>query len=871
MRDIRLSITFTVVIVLLQCSVLLGQTIEGTIITGNRIAVADCTITVATKSNPTIIIDYTISNSEGKFILPLKKYEDSIIVAFSKLSFKSKKVQLDNTSQQLTISLEKSTEQLEEVLIETAPVVQKNDTLSYNVGSFRNKADEAIRDVIARLPGIDVTASGQIRYQGEPIENFYIEGINLLDGRYNIANNNLPATAISKVEILENHQSKRVLDSLQPSSRTSINLKLKNASIATTLVGTGAGLSPFMRDGKIVPLYLSKKNQFIGFYKTNSSGKDIKNEIEDATSAQGFVTSEQEAIYRPEQLTSIIPITTPSIATTNWFVNSTNTGALNYLKSLNKNLKVKTNLSYINETEQQQGTKKTTFFLPQNPVILEENIDNDYHISSFTGDITVDKNTQAIFFKNKTSFNTQQKTGNGTVYNDSLVQQRARLARNTLVNKFELTRPIHKGVLSFTSNVLYNNDDERLTLQEPVLFALNDESLALSKQYIQQQNLQLNNKTTVTKRLKNLNLETTLGYNYLSSKLESLLPSQANTSFSNELHFTNAQQFAGLGIRYYRSNWIIYSTNKLSYNTIDIGRDLTRKFTFEPQLLITKTLNKNYKINATASITNSFSNARELYDLPILLNFRTLSRYNTPIIQTRNTLGTITLNHKKILSGVFNRFSIHYSKKALDRTLSSLTSDTGIITTQAIDRPNVAQAITLNTALHKEFYKYDISLKITGSKNYATTTIILNNALSKMQNNNLSLALATTYSGIEKFVFNYDTRYTQQKTRIAQQALETFTSQNHHLDITYFPLEKTSIEASASYNTFKATQTRNNNLFVNLGASYTGTKNIKYSISFNNLFNEEAFVTATSSTFFVATNSYKLRPRNIFLSVSFRL
>ena len=44
-----------------------------------------------------------------------------------------------------------------------------------------------------KLPGINVSGNGQISYLGKSISNFYIEGMNMLGGKYNLATRNMPA------------------------------------------------------------------------------------------------------------------------------------------------------------------------------------------------------------------------------------------------------------------------------------------------------------------------------------------------------------------------------------------------------------------------------------------------------------------------------------------------------------------------------------------------------------------------------------------------------------------------------------------------------------------------------------------------------
>src|SRR5690606_10176481 len=125
------------------------------------------------------------------------------------------------------------------------------------------------------LPG------GQIEYQGKPIQKYYIEGLDLLEGRYSLANNNIAADDVSKVQILENHQPIKLLDSLEFSDRASINIKLKNNVTTTGTAEVGIGLAPFLWRVKATPMIFTKKNQAIITYQTNNTGSDVSQEIRD--------------------------------------------------------------------------------------------------------------------------------------------------------------------------------------------------------------------------------------------------------------------------------------------------------------------------------------------------------------------------------------------------------------------------------------------------------------------------------------------------------------------------------------------------------------------------------------------------------------
>jgi hypothetical protein len=41
------------------------------------------------------------------------------------------------------------------------------------------------------MSGIEILPDGKVLYQGKPINKYYIEGLDLLEGKYNLANKNL--------------------------------------------------------------------------------------------------------------------------------------------------------------------------------------------------------------------------------------------------------------------------------------------------------------------------------------------------------------------------------------------------------------------------------------------------------------------------------------------------------------------------------------------------------------------------------------------------------------------------------------------------------------------------------------------------------
>jgi hypothetical protein len=126
------------------------------------------------------------------------------------------------------------------------------------VNSFSKEQDRSIGDVL-RMPGIEVP-DGKILYQGKAINKYYIEGLDLLEGKYNLANDNLPYQEVSQVQILENHQPIKTLDSLQFSDRTALNIKLKTPILLQVKLGLEVVLARYFGMPILLDAFLKETN-----------------------------------------------------------------------------------------------------------------------------------------------------------------------------------------------------------------------------------------------------------------------------------------------------------------------------------------------------------------------------------------------------------------------------------------------------------------------------------------------------------------------------------------------------------------------------------------------------------------------------------
>lgn len=199
------------------------------------------------------IIAYAITDASGNFKLNIDSDLPKFLLEVTYIGYGKYSEEIESRNQFVAIKLEPSSEALKEVTVKSEILQQRGDTLSFAVSAFKGKEDRVIADVLRKIPGIQIMPNGQIKYQGKPIQKYYIEGLDLLEGKYNLANENLNVEAVSKIEILENHQPIKVLDSLEFSDRASLNIKLKKDITVSGTAELGVGATPILWQAKATP------------------------------------------------------------------------------------------------------------------------------------------------------------------------------------------------------------------------------------------------------------------------------------------------------------------------------------------------------------------------------------------------------------------------------------------------------------------------------------------------------------------------------------------------------------------------------------------------------------------------------------------
>lgn len=105
-----------------------------------------------------------------------------------------------------SFTLKPASELLEEVVIDGVPtIVVKGDTLEYTMKDLKLRDGSVAEDALKKLQGVEVDKDGNVTAQGESVKRVRINGKDFFGGDVKTATQNLPASIIEKMQIVDDY------------------------------------------------------------------------------------------------------------------------------------------------------------------------------------------------------------------------------------------------------------------------------------------------------------------------------------------------------------------------------------------------------------------------------------------------------------------------------------------------------------------------------------------------------------------------------------------------------------------------------------------------------------------------------------------
>lgn len=250
-----------------------GRTIKGIVMNQDSMPLNRAIVQIMNDGRP---LHYTTTSSNGSYRIIVDSIEAESSLRISKYGYESTSAHITSDSVYNIMLFTKATD-LKEVVVRAPHTRVKGDTIVYDVAALTSAADRNIGDIIRKIPGVSIQDQ-VIYYNGEPINRFYIEGLNMLGGDYSIATNNINPNDISSISVYERHQPKKVLQNLMMSEKAALNLKLKRNSLLRPIgyLQGGIGMDfdkEILFKGNLYGMLVSPVNQTLISADINNAGE----------------------------------------------------------------------------------------------------------------------------------------------------------------------------------------------------------------------------------------------------------------------------------------------------------------------------------------------------------------------------------------------------------------------------------------------------------------------------------------------------------------------------------------------------------------------------------------------------------------------
>ena len=162
---------------------------------------------VALTQADSVLTEYALTNGDGRFVigdLPPNRYILQVTLigyANFRRDFEITDADVDAGTVDMTVMAVELDSLV--VSVEHVPFINRGDTLSYNVLAFPTPPNAMVEDLLKRLPGIEVDTEGNIKAQGEDVENVLVDGREFFGKDPKVATRNLPAEAVKQVDVYD--------------------------------------------------------------------------------------------------------------------------------------------------------------------------------------------------------------------------------------------------------------------------------------------------------------------------------------------------------------------------------------------------------------------------------------------------------------------------------------------------------------------------------------------------------------------------------------------------------------------------------------------------------------------------------------------
>lgn len=855
---IRSSIIF-ILLTLLSFSQIKGEIIKGFVVDQDTIPVNRVIVQVIDEAGP---IYYTSTSINGSYIVKVDSIKQGYTLRFSKYGYETLYLPITSDSIYNAILFPKSKD-LDEIVVRAPHTRIKGDTIVYDVAALTSNADRNIGDIIRKIPGISIQ-DDIIYYDGEPINRFYIEGLNMLGGDYSIATNNINPNDVSSVSIYERHQPKKILTDLKMSDKAALNLKLKKNSLLRPIgyIQCGIGLNAennLRYKGNLYGMLVSPCNQSLISVDLNNNGDLRPTSIQ----VQDFFSTSASSVMEK------LPLGSADIASNRYYSNrSLNTEGSSLLK-FSDDLTFSLRAMYGHENNSYSNTTTRRYLASSVEDIIYR--DEGYSTlcnSGLSGEAKIEQNSNNIYLIDIVRFEGIAANNSYNILSNVNGVEMLKNKELSLTNNFNTIIKKGGNLFELNSDISYG-----LMPHYTMHYTVNTYQGQNLSQILSSKRLTGNVKGGYGYAFSNFLLGGELLYEFETELFKSIESDMENTT-NNERGY-NLTLALRPYIEWKRKNirWrteLEGSYRNIRYKSVDTNRifKLHKPYLDGSTKLHWKASAFLY-LNATLGLRHTFGDIKNFIESPIYSSYRTQTILgNGELAKAISYRYSLNITYSNPLQGLICNGMAIYTDSRKNSLAASLINSDGDILTSNINEANKSKSIIWNLDFSKRFTGTGIVFKILtnglSSNNKRIQQYKPIHVTTNVVNIN-TIGVANLFS--DKLVINIDCGYSYSKQCIgAHLADSQICNFKEFCKLSWFAFPWLEL-----YGGIDSRQSRMENgdyrkfIFLDGGCRYKKTK-YEIELTGKNLANVSKYQYCTMLPLEIDTYSYNLRPLEIMLA-----
>lgn len=883
--NILMKSALIIVVIFLSTSSCLAQTVFRGNIVNRSGEIVTGIITIQAKSSP-VIAGYSSCDSQGKYIITYKGKADSITITLSSMLVGKHSRTVNNQSQQVDFVIDEQPLQLEEVTINALKIKQDKDTLNYLVGAYTDQNDRVIGDVLRKMPGIEVSESGKISFNGRSIKRFYVENLDLLQGRYGLATNNIPARAIAVVQVLEKYQPIKALQGKIPTDDVAINLRLKDSAKGVwSIMGLlGGGYRPILWNAEATAMYFNKQRQNMTIYKGNNSGGNVASEFRTHYDYEGIY-------FSPTSQLSIQEPALPPIPRKRYIDNRSHAISTNHLTKMKDDVELTTNILYYDDRIKKKGYSFYEQYLPStDKLTIEEQISSVSYIHNLELASRLNVNAKNRYINNAFNLNANwnndfgiSQTHSNTNTVDALIRQRLKQPFLSVDNILNLVKTVKDNMYEIYFSMGYGHKPHSLAVS-PVTY-WDDKQMESLTQDLLDRNLTSVLRLSYSLNLKKIRLDYNLWGNANIRNLNTELMGQAfdykemlsadslrnnlwhntyQTGFYQSYTYDNNNNFK-VTLKLPLTYFVLIKNDKIIKH-----KNASRRFNISPAFTLRYDY-RDFSFYLQGSTGRNFGDMNSSYTGFIMRSYRSLLRNDIDkLFETRFYNTSSSMFYKDTFHALFLNIGFNYNH-SWKNLLYGYSYQNIMSVKTVIGQPTQADSYGVKLNASKGFNFLSTTLRAFGNYNSRNNQQLIQEEVLDSKSNYYGAGFSLDTTPLSFLNLKYSFSWNESKNYIEEHSSDfpsiRQTSQN--IGVNIYPIKEITINMNMEHQ-YNSVAGKRYTTFADASIKWKN-KHLDIEFEVNNLFNTKQYITASFNDVSTSYYSYNLRPASVLMKIRFKL